>query len=52
MASAGLALGLVNLVVIVTQNVRLARILHDSLDLVASRIALRPLGVPAEPRAA
>ncbi len=51
-ASAGLALGLVNLVVIVTQNVRLARILHDSLDLVASRIALRPLGVPAEPRAA
>ncbi len=39
----GAALGIVNLGVIVTENLRLGRILNDTLDIVASRIALRPL---------
>ncbi len=40
----GAALGIVNLAVIVTENVRLGQILNDTLDIVAGRIALRPLG--------
>ena len=37
---------------IVAENVRLGRILNDTLDIVAARIALRPLGGRAEsPRA-
>jgi cellulose synthase/poly-beta-1,6-N-acetylglucosamine synthase-like glycosyltransferase len=39
----GAALGVVTLAVIVGENVRLARILNDTLDIVAERIALRPL---------
>jgi GT2 family glycosyltransferase len=48
----GLALGIVTLGVILTENLRLGRILNDSLDIVAGRLGLRPLGagVPA-PRA-
>jgi glycosyltransferase involved in cell wall biosynthesis len=48
----GAALGIVNLGVIVAENARLGRILNDTLDIVAGRIALRPLGNAAEtPRA-
>ncbi|MFN8543415.1 MAG: glycosyltransferase [Candidatus Binatia bacterium] len=48
-ASAGMALGLVNLAVIAGENLRLGRILNDTFDIVASGIALRPLGVQAPP---
>src|SRR5438477_1899137 len=44
----GVALGIVTFGVIVAENVRLGRILNDTLDIVASRIALRPLGGRAE----
>ncbi len=48
----GAALGIVNLAVIVAENLRLGRILNDTLDIVAARIALRPLGSGTEsPRA-
>jgi len=39
----GAALGIVNLGVVVAENLRLGRILNDTLDIVAGRIALRPL---------
>jgi cellulose synthase/poly-beta-1,6-N-acetylglucosamine synthase-like glycosyltransferase len=39
-----LALGIVNLAVIVAENLRLGRILSDTLDIVAGRIGLLPLG--------
>ncbi|MCW5891749.1 MAG: glycosyltransferase [bacterium] len=39
----GGALGLVNLAVIVGENVRLGRILHDSCDIVASALGLAPV---------
>jgi hypothetical protein len=45
----GAALGIVNLGVIVAENLRLGRILNDTLDIVASRIALRPLGASGTP---
>src|SRR3989449_6225707 len=45
----GAALGIVNLGVIVTENLRLGRTLNDTLDIVAGRIALRPLGSGAAP---
>jgi len=45
----GAALGIVNLGVIVTENIRLGRTLNDTLDIVAGRIALRPLGSGAAP---
>jgi hypothetical protein len=45
--SAGLALGLVNLGVIVAENLRLAGTLNDTLDIVAGTIGLRPIGQPA-----
>ncbi|HSV08633.1 MAG TPA: hypothetical protein VLI07_19100, partial [Candidatus Binatus sp.] len=41
----GFALGVVNLGVIVAENIRLGRILNDTLDIVAAQIGLRPLGV-------
>ena len=45
-------IGIVTLGVIVTENIRLGRILNDTLDIVAGRIALRPLGgSPEAPRA-
>ena len=44
----GAALGIVNLGVIVAENARLGRILNDTLDIVAGRIALRPLGNATE----
>jgi O-antigen biosynthesis protein len=47
----GAALGLVTLGVIVAENLRLGRILNDTLDIVAGRIALRPLGLAEPPRA-
>ena len=38
--------------VIVAENFRLGRILNDTLDIVAGRIALRPLGIDTDsPRA-
>src|SRR5262245_12816454 len=40
----GFALGVVNLAVIVAENIRLGRILNDTLDIVAGQIGLRPLG--------
>jgi hypothetical protein len=43
------ALGVVTLAVIVGENVRLARILNDTLDIVAERIALRPLRSGSQP---
>ena len=43
----GFALGIVNLGVIVAENVRLGRILNDTLDIVAGQIGLRPLGAEA-----
>ncbi len=52
LAGVGVALGIVNLGVIVTESVRLARIIGDSLDIVANAIALKPMhGAPvaAEP---
>jgi hypothetical protein len=45
----GAALGIVNLGVIVVENIRLGRILNDTVDIVASRIGVRPLGPTAEP---
>jgi hypothetical protein len=45
----GVALGLVNVAVIVAENFRLGRILNDTLDIVAGRIGLRHLGAPAAP---
>jgi hypothetical protein len=50
----GVALGLVNLGVIVAENVRLSRVLNDTLDIVASGLGLRPLGArpPGTARAA
>jgi hypothetical protein len=39
----GAALGLVNLGVIVSENVRLARILNDTYDIVAEGLGLRPV---------
>lgn len=39
----GGALGLVNLAVIVAENVRLGRILHDSCDIVANALGLAPV---------
>ncbi len=47
----GAALGVVTLGVIVAENLRLGRILNDTLDIVAGRIALRPLGLAEPPRA-
>src|SRR6185295_5239163 len=52
LAGVGVALGIVNLGVIVTETVRLARIIGDALDIVANAIALKPMhGAPvaAEP---
>jgi hypothetical protein len=43
------ALGIVNLGVIIAENLRLGRILNDTLDIAASRIALRPLESGAAP---
>jgi hypothetical protein len=48
----GLALGVVNLGVIVAENLRLGRVLNDALDIVATRITLRPLGAGAAAPAA
>src|SRR5262245_23418674 len=51
----GSALGLVNLGVIVSENVRLARILHERYDLVGAGLGLRPVNggaAPAEAEAA
>jgi hypothetical protein len=43
LAGVGVALGIVNLGVIVTEMVRLARIIYDALDIVANGIALKPM---------
>jgi cellulose synthase/poly-beta-1,6-N-acetylglucosamine synthase-like glycosyltransferase len=43
LAGVGVALGIVNLGVIVTENLRLARVMYDALDVVATGIALKPL---------
>jgi glycosyltransferase involved in cell wall biosynthesis len=48
----GVALGLVNLGVIVAENVRLGRILNDTIDIAAGQIALRPVGPDAGAQAA
>jgi hypothetical protein len=48
----GSALGLVNLGVIVSENIRLARILHDTYDIVGSGLGLRPVNGGAAPAAA
>jgi hypothetical protein len=46
----GSALGLVNLGVIISENLRLARILRDTYDIVAAGLGLRPVnGRPAAP---
>jgi O-antigen biosynthesis protein len=51
-AGVGAALGLVTFAVIVAENFRLGGILNDTLDIVAGRIALRPLGTDTDsPRA-
>jgi hypothetical protein len=52
LAAVGVGLGIVTLGVVVAENLRLGQILNDSLDIVAGRLGLRPLGasVPA-PRA-
>jgi len=42
-AGVGVALGIVNLAVIVAESLRLARVVNDSLDIVATSIALHPL---------
>jgi GT2 family glycosyltransferase len=47
----GVGLGLVNLGVIAAENLRLGRILDDTLDIVAGHIALRAVGGPPPPRA-
>jgi cellulose synthase/poly-beta-1,6-N-acetylglucosamine synthase-like glycosyltransferase len=48
-AGVGLALGIVNLGVIVSETLRLGRIVNDALDIVATAIALKPMngGAPA-----
>jgi GT2 family glycosyltransferase len=52
MVGVGVALGVVNLGVIAAENARLGQTLNDTLDIVAGRIALRPLGSTADtPRA-
>jgi glycosyltransferase involved in cell wall biosynthesis len=51
MTGVGFALGLVNLGVIVWENFSLGGVLNDTLDIVASQIALRPVGAPAAPAA-
>jgi len=38
------ALGVVNVGVIVAETVRLARVINDALDIVATAIALNPMG--------
>jgi GT2 family glycosyltransferase len=43
----GVALGIVNLGVIIAENLRLGEVLNDALDITAGRIGLRPLGGPA-----
>jgi glycosyltransferase involved in cell wall biosynthesis len=48
----GAALGLVNLGVIVSENIRLARILNDTYDIVAAGFGLRPVNGSAVPAAA
>jgi glycosyltransferase involved in cell wall biosynthesis len=48
----GAALGLVNLAVVITENVRLGRIINDTFDIVGANIGLRPVnatGSGAEP---
>ena len=47
-AGVGVALGIVNLGVIVTESVRLARIINDALDIVANAIALKPMQAASE----
>jgi hypothetical protein len=42
-AGVGVALGVVNLAVIIAESFRLARILNDALDIVARSIALKPM---------
>ncbi len=52
LAGVAVALGVVNVAVIVMETVRLARVMYDALDIVANAIALRPLNgaaAPAEP---
>jgi hypothetical protein len=39
----GAALGFVNLGVIISENLRLARILNDTYDIVAAGLGLRPV---------
>ncbi len=48
----GTALGLVNLGVILSENLRLARILNDTYDIVAAGAGLRPINGGAAPAAA
>lgn len=48
----GTALGLVNLGVIVSENIRLARILNDTCDIVAAGLGIRPVNGGAVPAAA
>jgi glycosyltransferase involved in cell wall biosynthesis len=48
----GTALGLVNLGVILSENLRLARILNDTYDIVAAGLGLRPVNGGAAPAAA
>jgi len=50
LAGVGVALGVVNLGVIVAENLRLGRILNDTLDIVAGRIGLHGLGAAGAPR--
>jgi hypothetical protein len=42
-AGVGVAIGVVNLAVIIAESFRLARILNDALDIVARSIALKPM---------
>jgi hypothetical protein len=47
-AGVGVALGIANVGVIVAESIRLARIVSDALDIVATAIALKPMnGAPA-----
>src|SRR4029453_13648735 len=48
----GAALGLVNLGVIVSENIRLARILNDTCDIVAAGLGIPPVNGSAPPAAA
>ena len=45
--SVGFALGLVTLGVIVGENLQLGGTLHDTFDIVAGSIGLKPIGSPA-----